>query len=226
MLDNLKKFLNEEQDPAAVEKVTEKLKGIIMNGETLEYIAVQKKPAVNISPDCVALTNKRIIFCRPKNLGFSMDFTDYVWKDILDCKLKEELLGAIFSINSIKGSESMDYLPKAQARRLYAIAQEQEETQREIRRQMELEEKRAASGSIQMNSTQTIPEAFPPQIPTVPILESSVEPQPIIEPQPVVEEKKEDEITAALLKLKTLFESQLISREEYESKKAEVLSRL
>jgi len=213
MLDNLKKFLNEEQDPSAIEKVTEKLRGIIMNGESLEYIAVQKKPAVNISPDCVALTNKRIIFCRPKNLGFSMDFSDYVWKDVIDCKLKEELLGAIFSINTTKGSDSLDYLPKAQARRLYALAQEQEERQRELRRQMELEEKRAASGSIQVNSNPT------------PLMNASIEAVVESEP-PALEVKKEDDITAALLKLKSLFESQLISREEYEAKKAEVLTRI
>lgn len=219
MLDNLKKFLNEEQDPAAVEKVAEKLRGIIMNGESLEYIAVQKKPAVNISPDCVALTNKRIIFCRPKNLGFSMDFSDYVWKDVIDCKLKEELLGAIFTVITTKGSDSLDYLPKAQARRLYALAQEQEETQREVRRQMELEEKRAASGSIQVHSNNSpTPE---------PVTSPIATPEPIVEPQPpVVEEKKEDDITVALQKLKMLFENQLISREEYEAKKAEVLSRI
>jgi hypothetical protein len=218
MLDNFKKFLNEEQDPAAVEKVTEKLKGIIMNGETLEYIAVQKKPAVNISPDCVALTNKRIIFCRPKNLGFSMDFSDYVWKDVIDCKLKEELLGAIFSINTTKGSDSLDYLPKAQARRLYALAQEQEETQRELRRQMELEEKRAASGSIQVNSNPTAPNSESQTITaTEPVYEMAAH---------IAEEKKEDDITSALQKLKSLFENQLISREEYDAKKAEVLSRI
>jgi len=220
MIDNLKKFLNEEQDPAAVEKIADKLNGIIMSGETIEYMAVQKKPAVNISPDGVALTNKRIIFCRPKNLGFSMEFSDYVWKDVIDCKLKEELLGAIFSINTIKGSDSMDYLPKAQARRLYALAQEQEETQREIRRQMELEEKRASSGSINLSTpTVNTPVAeAPAEIAAAPVIDS----EPIIVP----EVKKEDEITAALIKLKNLFESQLISREEYETKKSEILSRL
>lgn len=221
MLTNLKKFLNEEQDPAAVEKVMEKLQGIIMSGENIEYIAVQKKPAVNISPDCIALTNKRIIFCRPKNLGFSMDFTDYVWKDIVDCKLKEELLGAVFTIHTLKGSNSMDYLPKAQARRLYTVVQEQEEIQRELRRQMELEEKRAASGSIQVGTTITPEQAT---IEPIPNNQHPVQEEIIVK---VEEEKKEeDTITLALQKLKTLFESQLISREEYEAKKAEVLSRI
>ncbi|MFN5848577.1 MAG: SHOCT domain-containing protein, partial [Chitinophagales bacterium] len=99
-------------------------------------------------------------------------------------------------------------------------AQEQEETQRELRRQMELEEKRAASGSIQVNSNPTVtsPEPVSPAI---------ITPEPIIEPlATIVEEKKEDDITAALQKLKSLFENQLISREEYDAKKAEVLSRI
>lgn len=222
MITNLKKFLNEEQDPAAIEKVADKLSGIIMNGETVDYIAVQKKPAVNISPDCVALTNRRIIFCRPKNLGFSMDFNDYVWKDIIDAKLKEELLGAIFSINTTKGSDCIDYLPKAQARRLYALAQEQEEIQRELRRQMELEEKRAAAGGIHIqNHNPDTSEKISSEDPK-PTEESTPIPQATI----VVEEKKEDEITAALLKLKNLFDSQLISRDEYEAKKADILTRL
>lgn len=222
MLDNIKKFLNEEQDPAAVEKIALKLNGIIMTGENVEYIAVQKKPAVNISPDAVALTNKRVIFCRPKNLGFSFDFADYIWKDVIDCKLKEELLGAIFSINTIKGSDSLDYLPKAQARRLYALAQEQEEVQRELRRQMELEEKRAGSGSI--NVTSAISEQVPPTIShQESITVSNL--TPVNEPV-VIEEVKADDITAALTKLKVLFDSHLISRDEYESKKADILSRM
>jgi uncharacterized protein YoaH (UPF0181 family) len=218
MIDNLKKLLNEEQDPAAVEKITSKLSGIIMSGESIEYIAVQKKPAVNISPDAVALTNKRVIFCRPKNLGFSFDFADYVWKDVIDCKLKEELLGAIFTINTTKGSDSLDYLPKAQARRLYALAQEQEEIQREARRINELEEKRATSGSI--NVTSAISEQ---QQPTPSVTESA---NTISETQNIVEEKKGDDITTALTKLKTLFDAHLISRDEYESKKADILSRM
>ena len=63
--------------------------------------------------------------------------------------------------------------------------------------------------------------------PTEPLAPQIITLEPIIEPvAPMVEEKKEDDITSALQKLKTLFENQLISREEYEAKKAEVLSRI
>jgi hypothetical protein len=43
MINDLKKFLNEEQDPKAVEKLLVKVNGLLTSGEQVEYIAVQKK---------------------------------------------------------------------------------------------------------------------------------------------------------------------------------------
>ena len=48
-MSNLKSLLNEDQDQRAVEKIVEKVNGILTNGELIEYIAVQKKPAINLS---------------------------------------------------------------------------------------------------------------------------------------------------------------------------------
>uniref|UniRef100_A0AAU6WQC9 Uncharacterized protein n=1 Tax=Chryseobacterium endophyticum TaxID=1854762 RepID=A0AAU6WQC9_9FLAO len=39
---NLKKFLNEEQDPQAVEKLLGRINSLLTSQETVEYIAVQK----------------------------------------------------------------------------------------------------------------------------------------------------------------------------------------
>ena len=197
MIDNLKKFLSEEQDPKAIEKIAGKLNGLLMNGEEVEYIAVQKKPAVNLSPDCIALTNKRIIFCRPKNLGLSMDFQDYLWKDIADCHIKEGMFGSEFMLRTVKGAANLiDYLPKAQARKLYTVAQEQEEIQHEYRRQRDLEDKRAAAGNITVTS-------------------NAATPQP----------QTEDPL-ASLQKLKSLLENDLITQQEFDDKKTEILKRL
>ena len=203
MINDLKKFLNEEQDPKAIEKIFDKISGILTNGENVDYIAVQKKPAVNLSPDIIALTNKRIIFCRPKTFGLAMEFQDYLWKDISDCHMSEGILGATFKIRTIKGLGNMlDYLPKNQARKLYQYAQEKEEEMIEFRRQKELEEKRAAAGGgIVVNTN-----------------------------QPSNEMKKNENISddpfAVLQKLKTLLDNDLISSEEYEIKKKEILERM
>jgi hypothetical protein len=128
MKDSIKSFLNEEQDPKAVEKVTAKLNDLLMKGEEIGYIGVQKKPAINVFPDSIVLTNKRIILCEPKNLGLSMDFTDYAWEDIAGTFVKENILGSEFSFSTKTDIQvSIDYLPKVQARKIYTFAKEQME---------------------------------------------------------------------------------------------------
>jgi hypothetical protein len=74
MKEHIKSFLNEEQDPKAVEKIMSKLEGILMRNEEVGYIGVQKKPAINVFPDSIVLTNKRIILCKPKKPGVVYGF--------------------------------------------------------------------------------------------------------------------------------------------------------
>lgn len=131
MLDNLKKILNEDQDAKAIDKITEKLVDLLMKGEEVGYIAVQKKPALTVFPDSVVLTDKRIIVCKPKNLGLSMSFTDYDWDLVVAPFIKEGILGSEFSfVTKTDITVTMDYLPKNQARKLYTFAKEQLEVNR------------------------------------------------------------------------------------------------
>ncbi len=126
MNEHIKNFLNEEQDPKAVEKITSKLHDLLMKNEEIGYIGVQKKPAITVFPDSIVVTNKRIIICKPKNLGLSMDFTDYNWDDIASAFVKENILGSEFTFATKTDlTISIDYLPKVQARKLYTFAKEQ-----------------------------------------------------------------------------------------------------
>jgi len=220
----IEKFLTEEQDPKAVEKVYLRLADLLTTGEEILYIAVQKKPIVNLFPDCVALTNKRILFFTPANLGLTIKFLDFVWKDIVDVFTKEEIIGAIFSVKTTNGAEmGVDYLPKVQARKLYQYAQERKEAEREARRLRDLESKRAESGSIQFdNAARTVA-----QQPVAPAVQASdPEPVHILVPPVTQETPKPDELTEKLKKLRMLFDSGLISQEEYNHKKLDLLSEL
>jgi hypothetical protein len=216
----IEKFLHEEQDPKTVERIYGRLVDLLTTGEEILYIAVQKKPIVNLFPDCIALTNKRILFFTPANLGLSIKFVDFVWKDVVDVYTKEEIIGAVFSAKTTNGAEmGVDYLPKVQARKLYQYAQERTQAEREARLLRELEEKRAESGSVQVDHP--VQSAFSPAAPQPVVAPASI-PTP---PAPVVqEEPKKDELTEKLKRLKTLFESGLISQEEYNQKKLELLS--
>jgi len=207
---NLKNFLNEEQDPQAVEKLLGRINSLLTSQESVEYIAVQKKPVLNLSPDCIALTNRRIIFCRPKNFGLSMDFQDYSWVDVADCHIKEGIIGSAFIMRTTMGfTNMMDYLPKAQARKLYQYAQEIEERMRGVRREKDLETRRAsAGGGVTVNNA-------------TPIITS---PQQFQQVKPLMIENEDP--FALLQKLKGLAENGIISQEEFEEKKNEILSRV
>lgn len=126
MKEHIKNFLNEEQDPKAIEKIAAKLNDLLMRNEEVGYIGVQKKPAINVFPDSIVLTNKRIIMCKPKNLGLSMDFTDYPWTQVSATFVKENILGSEFSFTTNTDiTVTIDYLPKIQARKINTFAKEQ-----------------------------------------------------------------------------------------------------
>ena len=208
MINDIKKFLNEEQDPKAVEKISEKVNDLLTNGESVEYIAVQNKPAINISSDSVVLTNKRILFFRSKSFGLVTDFKDYLWKDVAESHISEAILGSTFTMTAITGFiETIDYIPKSQARKLYQYAQGKEEEMIEYRRQKELEEKRATAGGITVNTQNEKPE----------------EPQ---KPQEVKPEVTAEDPMETLMKLKAFLDNDLISLEDYETKKKEILERM
>jgi len=226
------RFLSDEQDPKAVERVLGKLNDMLSNNEELIYLAVQKKPAVNLLPDCIAVSNKRIFYCEPGNFGITMNFKDISWKSIKEVSFKEEFFGSKFICVPQQGENIItEYIPKVQARKLYQAANEQLENFREQQRQTELEEKRATTPapSIAIAAEEPEPIAVPEPIEETPVLYSPpVIPTPPVvptPPAPLVEEP-EDETTLKLRKLKSLFDKHLITQEEYDAKKADILDTL
>lgn len=144
---------------------------ILTTGEEVSYIAVQKRPMVNVAPECVVLTSKRFILYMPKLLG-GANFEDYIWRDLRDARLQEGFMGATLTMQTMGGKViAVEYLPKAQARRLYAVAQEMEERVCEERRSRELEDKRAAAGGVILHGA-TLPPTLrrrpPPRRPRIP----------------------------------------------------------
>lgn len=194
----LTEILNNVQNPKQLEKVVSRIEGILTTGEEIEYLAVQKKPIINISPDSLVLTNKRIIIFRPANMGLTLNFSDILWKDVKDCHIKEGFLGTDFYIKGInKERGAILNLPKDQARKLYRIAQEREEEMIEVRRQRAMEESRAGAANVVLSGGDNDPK------------------------EPV----KEDPIQK-LKQLKELLENNLISQEEFDKKKAGILENL
>jgi hypothetical protein len=205
-------FLTEEQDPKTVEKVLGKLKDLLSSNEELLYIAVQKRPAVNILPNCIALSNKRLFYCEPANFGITMNFKDISWKSIKEVSFKEELFGSKFICVPQHGENIVtEYIPKVQARKLYQGVQEQLEAyQTELKSAQE--ELKKPTEEVQFTPIEIID-----------VAEELDMQMSVIEAAPEIVEEPEDEATQKLRKLKTLFDKQLINQEEYEAKKASIL---
>ena len=132
-------FINDEQDPKTAEKVLAKIEDMLTPGEQVVYLAVQKKPAVTLIPDSIVVTDKRLIFCKPGNLGLTTNFEIYSWKDIKEVSFKEEFFGAKFTAVPLTGENlTVDYIPKVQARKLFQFCNQQLERDRELERQRPL----------------------------------------------------------------------------------------
>lgn len=197
------KFLTDGQNEATVAKIFDRVQGILTSQEQIEYIAVQSKP-VAIAPDCVVATNRRFIIFHQKMLG-QADFDDYLWRNLFDARVKEGMIFATLSFRAMDGRTiSIDYLPKAQARRIYRMAQEREEAAEEERRRREMEEKRAGASNIVVN-------AAPAAVAT-----------PVAAPAPSPVASAEDPL-AKLKKLKDMLEAGLISDDEYNATKTRIL---
>ncbi|HEX8270026.1 MAG TPA: PH domain-containing protein [Flavobacterium sp.] len=242
MNEHIKSFLNEEQDPKAVEKITTKLNDLLMRNEQIEYIGVQKKPAINVMPDSIVLTNKRVIICKPKNFGLSMDFTDYAWEDIAATFVKENILGSEFSFSTKTDMTiSIDYLPKTQAKKIFTFAKEQIENIK-IGKQFEsaqvLEEKEpgifsevplaAAPAEAEIEETPT--EEVTDYAEIIPVMQSGYRPEKQF-PDTIPESMQEssladlspDELFAKLQNYKRLLDNGLILQSEYDKLKKEIL---
>lgn len=201
MTQNLKQFLADGQDETTVSKTLDRVGDFLTPGEEIAYIAVQKGlMGVRMSPASVVATNRRFIIFRPQLLG-GATFEDHNWVDLINARVSEGMTGATLSLSCTNGlTYNVDSLPKPQARKLYAYAQQMEERMRHHRREQELEMKRAESGAYIVPTVQ--PQASTPAAPPT--------------PDPV----------ERLSKLKVMLDNNLITQDEYDSQKARILADL
>ena len=199
--ETLAQYLTENQDPQQVERIYNKVSQLLTRGEQVIYIAVQKALTIDPTPEIVVLTNRRFMHYQ-QNLMGSAQFTDYIWRELKEAKLEEGVMRATLTLFAANGETlRIDNLVKEQARRLYAIAQEMEENVREELRLRAMEEKRAEAGGVYLPGMMGAMGAGSTAAPA-------------------------DEPLQALSKLKQLMEAGLITAEEFEAKKKEILARL
>ena len=206
-----------------------------MSNEEVGYIAVQKKPAVTIFPDSIVVTNKRIILCKPKNLGLSMEFIDYDWDDIAGSFVKEGILGADFTFTTNSDlTHTVDYLPKNQARKLYTYAKEQLDVLKNPKVVAPIVEEVKTEAPIESPVQEVVVEEMQTEevtlyaeiMPTSNDIIRDTEVEAPISEEKGLAQLTQDELFAKLQNYKKLLDNGLILQGEYDRLKSEILKYL
>ena len=186
------------QSTVSLQRVAAEVARILTPNEELLYIALQNATALSIRKDSVVATSNRVIVYQPSVLG-RVDFTDFLWQDVANARIKQGMLSTEFSAETTDGrSVVVGGLDKDQAKRLYGICQQMEQEWREKRRVRQMEEERARAGGVQLHvptGGTTAPAGAPAEDPV---------------------EK--------LAKAKKMLDQQLISEAEYDTLKAKILA--
>jgi hypothetical protein len=128
----------------------------LTTGESVEYIAVAGKASLTHTPDCLVLTNKRIMLLRKKVLG-KYDLDDCQWRDVREASTKEGKNGIALTVQAIQGWRiTSDGLPRAQAWRIMEIAAERNDRVRESLPAQQIALAAAAAGAIAVPGTPAI----------------------------------------------------------------------
>lgn len=225
MKEQFKKFLNEEQDPKAIEKIASKLNDILMKNEEVGYIAVQKKPAITVLPDSIVMTNKRIIICQPKNLGLSMNFIDYTWDEIEGTFVKENILGSEFSFSTKTELQvTIDYIPKIQARKIFTFAKEQLDILKNgIAPTTIITEEVEVVEEMETEEVTSFAEIMPVSTSGFGSENQEFNQAPTIAKDKLLSELSQDELFEKLQNYKKLLDNGLILQGEYDAFKKEIL---
>jgi hypothetical protein len=190
-------------------KALEHLNSVLVDGETLEAWAIQRRLFALIHRRIlIAATSGRFIKIKRGFFG-GFDMNDFRWQDLGDAKIKVGIFGAdifvkIFSSTDLAISKDSNMVltltgfRKEQAEKIYRLAQAQDQSWREKRRIRELEELRAKSGGV------------------------------IIGNNPVTQQPgaTSEDAATKLEQAKQMLEKKLITDSEYESIKARIITGL
>ncbi|HEY6143146.1 MAG TPA: PH domain-containing protein, partial [Flavobacterium sp.] len=198
---------------------------LLMKNEEIGYIAVQKKPAITVFPDSIVVTNKRIIICQPKNMGLSMNFTDFTWDEIEGTFMKENILGSEFSFSTKTQIQvSIDYIPKIQARKISTYTKEQLDllknpasnftASEEVKTQVPEFKQEEVVEEVETEEVTNYAEIIPTANYT----------EPAASTEKPTSELSQDELFAKLQNYKKLLDNGLILQGEYDALKKEILS--
>ena len=150
-------------DDVRVDQALREIAGLLVPGEQLLAWAIQRRLfALVARRQLVAATTGRLIVVR-RGLFGGYNPIDIRWQDLGDVDLNVGIFGATLNAAVLAGDDLaapsrfvgrvvVHGLRKAQAERVYRVAQSQEQAWREKRRVRDLDEMRARAGGVQIGA--------------------------------------------------------------------------
>lgn len=189
-------FLTEEQEPEVVQRVYDRLKTLLTRGEEVRYIAVQKPLNVADLTREILVLTNRRIMHYRPRVLGGGEFTDYIWRDIKRTELTEGTFRSTLLITAVNDDSI----------RFDDVPKEQARRVYAIGQEME-ENVREELRIREMEEKRAAAGGIVLQNPTP----SATTPEDPMQ---------------ALSTLKQLADANLITMDEYEKKKNEILTRL
>jgi hypothetical protein len=137
------RYLDPEQDAAALQTIAREAARIMVPGEEILYIAAENRTSMSIKRDSVVVTTRRIVGFRP-GLAGRVSFRSHLWQDVLDVSMNEGILSSQIVVETHAGAREVGWIPKEQANLLYGIARRTERDWREKRHIMERRERQGS----------------------------------------------------------------------------------
>lgn len=215
---SLETLCGEDQSPDSLSNVFEHVQQLLIEDEWIQHIIVQSFWCLRPIPCVLVMTNIRMMIVYAGL--FTLKFNGMRWRNFRSVYLSENFRGATIKVQSIDDSIlELNCLPKRAARFAYSYAQSLEAPAEEYRRHRWMQEE-VVRGSIGLPaekiglilgaSTSSVPVQQPPRLLNAQVL-SDVD-------------KQEDPLLG-LRKLKEYFDEGLISEQEYQEKKAQILKK-
>ncbi len=195
-------FFNSKKRQEQVEK---KLENTLMSGEKLITQGLQLRVYAFFSRrKLLGITNSRVILLK-RNLFGGFEMVDFQWKNLSDVQLSENVLpslcGSTLKFHTDSGSMIIEGISSDVANNIYKYAQAEEQAWEEKMRIRGLEEKKAESGGISINTA--IPNNY-------------------VDPQ---SKNTTISLTEEISQLKSLLDSGTINDAEFQEMKSKVLAR-
>lgn len=118
-------YSSDGQDPKVIQKVLGRLRGLLLPDEKINYVAIQKKPGLNLFADAIVMADQHLFLCEQTKMGLDIVVEVLPWDSIQTINLIPENQSYTIKV-APKNSDTtfiIDYIPFIQGEKIKELIQ-------------------------------------------------------------------------------------------------------